>query len=122
MAWYFRSPSVLCHRSATQPLAGVLAGNTADVTGYSLQGPALRGIEAIRPRYEELFSGHAVAMRSEILEASGNGKSGFVIGNTKETSIPHAGGETATVDDRFVAIVRCVTGERKVSHLIWSPR
>jgi len=112
----------LIERDNAQDLAGVLAGYTADVTWYPPQGPPLHGTEAIRPRYEELFSTHSVALRSEILEASGDGESGFAIGTTQGTLAPLGGGEAVAVNDRFVALVRCVAGEWKVSHLIWNPR
>jgi len=98
----------------------VLAGYTADVTWYPPEGPPLHGLDAIRPRYEELFSKFSVEMRSEVLEAACNGESGFVVGATKGTLTPLTGGAAISVDDRFVAIVRCVAGEWKVSHLFWA--
>lgn len=112
----------LIARDNAKDLAGVLAGYTTDVTWYPPQGLPLRGIEAIRPRYEVLFSTFSVALRSDVLEASGNGESGFAIGTTQGTLTPLAGGEAVAVNDRFVAIARCVAGEWKMSHLVWGPR
>ena len=82
----------LIARDNAKDLAGVLAGYTDDVTWYPPHDAPLHGIEAIRPRYEELFSSFAVALRPDVLEASGNGESGLV------------------------------AGEWKVSHLVWNPR
>ena len=112
----------LIARDNARDLAGVLAGYSDDVTWYPPRDPPLHGIEAIRPRYEDLFSRFTVALRSDVLEASGNGDSGFVIGTTQGTLTPLAGGQTVDVNDRFVAIVRCVAGEWKVSRLSWGPQ
>ena len=111
----------LVTRDNAKDLAGVLAGYTADVTWYPPHDPPLHGIEAIRARYENLFSNFTVALRSDIFEASGNGESGFVVGTTQGKLTPIAGGQTVEVNDRFVAIVRCVAGKWRVSHLIWGP-
>jgi ketosteroid isomerase-like protein len=117
-----RAAEYLIARDNASDLAGVLAGYSDDVTWYPPRDPPLHGIEAIRPRYEDLFSQFAVALRSEVLEASGNGDSGFVIGTTQGTLTPLAGGQAVEVNDRFVAIVRCVAGEWKVSRLFWGPQ
>ena len=112
----------LIARDNARDLAGVLAGYSDDVTWYPPHDPPLHGTEAIRPSYEDLFSHFAMALRSDVLEASGDDDSGFVIGTTQGTLTPLAGGQTVEVNDRFVAIVRCVAGEWKVSRLIWGPR
>ena len=112
----------LIDRDNARDLAGVLAGYTGDVTWYPPAGAPLHGIEAIRPRYEQLFANFAVALRSDALEATGNGATGYVIGTTQGTLTPLDGGQAVEVDDRFVAIVRCAAGEWKVSRLIWNPR
>jgi ketosteroid isomerase-like protein len=102
-----RAAEYLIARDNARDLAGVLAGYSDDVTWYPPQDPPLHGIEAIRPRYEDLFSHFAVALRSNVLEASANGDSGFIIGTTQGTLTPLAGGQAVEVNDRFVAIVRC---------------
>ncbi len=112
----------LIARDNAKDLAGVLAGYTDDVTWYPPRAAPLHGIGAIRPRYQDLFANFSVALRSEVLEASASGDSGFVIGTTDGTLTPLAGGQVVEVNDRFVAIVRCVAGEWKISRLIWDPR
>jgi uncharacterized protein (TIGR02246 family) len=112
----------LIARDNAGDLDGVLARYTADVAWYPPLGAPLRGKAAIRPRYEQIFSTFSVALTSDVLEAASQGDSGFAIGTTRGTLTPRAGGAPVTVDDRFVALVRCVDGDWRVSHLIWGPR
>jgi len=86
-AWIDRATAALAAFVGIAP-----AGYTGDVTWYPPAGAPLHGIEAIRPRCEQLFANFAVALRSDALEATGNGATGYVIGTTQGTLTPLAGG------------------------------
>lgn len=105
-------------------LEGVLAGYTEDVVWLPPTGGVISGKAAIRPRYETLFSDFEVEMASQIVEAraADNGQLGFVRGTTGGTLTPVGGGAAVPVNDKFLAVVRCESGEWLVSHLAWSPR
>lgn len=103
-------------------LEGVLSSYVDDVVWLPPAGPALQGKAAIRPRYEELFSRYAVELTSDTVEASAVQDLGFVRGSTRGTLRPLGGGAAITVDDKFLALVRCERGTWRVSHLTWSPR
>lgn len=103
-------------------LAGVLAGYTDDITWLPPTGEVLSGKHAIRPRYEDLFSGFTVDLSSETVEARADGKLGFVRGFTTGMLTPLDGSAAVTVNDKFLALVRCENDEWRVSHLMWSPR
>jgi len=103
-------------------LEGVLGGYTDDVVWVPPNSPAVTGKAALRPRYEQLFSSNAIDLSSEIVEARADGGLGYVRGYTSGTVKPLDGSAAISVDDQFVALVRCVDGDWRVSHLIWSPR
>lgn len=103
-------------------LTGVLAGYTDDVIWLPPNAEVVRGKEAIRPRYERLFSDFNVNLASEVVEAAAEGTRGFTRGFTKGTLAPRGGGAPVVVNDKFIALVRCEAGVWRVSHLMWSPR
>jgi len=103
-------------------LAAVLAGYTDDVTWLPPNGDVLKGKDAIRPRYERMFSSFKINMTSEIVEARAEGDLGFARGFTTGTLTPLDGSSPTVVNDKFVALVRCEAGAWRVSHLMWSSR
>ena len=106
----------------SRDLAGVLNGYTDDVVWYPPDGKILNGKDSIRPRYEESFSKFRFDLSSEIAEARADGNLGFIRGFITGTLKPLEGGAAVSVDDQFVALVRCQEGDWRVSHLIWNSR
>ena len=111
----------LVDRDNARDLEGVLAGYTEDVVWLPPSGEPVAGKDAIRSRYEDLFSTHEINLRSVTAEAFAEGQVGFVRGSTTGTLTPLDGEPIVPVSDKFIAMVRCDSGHWRVSHLMWSP-
>jgi len=103
-------------------LPKVLSSYTEDVVWLPPSGEALVGKDAIRPRYEQMFSKFRVKMAPEVVETGADGNLGFVRGFIKGTLTPLTTGDPVQVDDKFIALTRCEEGVWRVSHLMWNPR
>ena len=102
-------------------LEGLLAGYSEDAVLLPPQGNIISGRSALRPHYERIFNASRLSLSALVVEAQANGNLGFVRGETKGTASPRAGGASISVNDKFLALVRCEEGEWVVSHLMWSP-
>jgi len=111
----------LVDRDNARDLEGVLAGYTEDITWLPPAGKPLTGKDAIRSRYQDLFSKNQINLRSQTAEAFAQDQVGFVRGTTTGTLTPLTGETVIQVQDKFMAIVRCQSGVWRVSHLMWSP-
>lgn len=103
-------------------LEGVLRAYTEDIVWLPPNGEAVNGKPAIKQRYEHLFSNFNINLNSEIVETGVQGNMGFVRGFTSGVNTPVNGGNPVTVNDKFLALVRCEAGVWRISHLMWSPR
>lgn len=117
-----RAAEYLVERDNAGDLEGVLAGYTDDIVWLPPEGEAFTGKAAIETRYRLLFSSYQPRLQSEIREAASNGDLGYIVGITQGSLEPLDGGKGTSVDDKFLAIVRCEAGAWRVSHLSWGPR
>ena len=115
------APQHLIARDNARDLLSVLTGYTDDVVWLPPSGDVLQGKQAIRARYEQMFSQFAIAMSAEVMEAKADGAVGFARGSTNGVLTPVGGGTPVAVKDKFLALVRCENGIWRVSHLMWSP-
>jgi uncharacterized protein (TIGR02246 family) len=95
---------------------------TDDVVWVPPDGEPLAGKEAIRPRYQALFSTYILDLTVEFDEVRADRELAFVRGRTGGKLTPLEGGAPKIVDDRFVALLRREPAGWRVSHLIWTPR
>ena len=102
-------------------LEGVLAGYTDDAILLPPKAATITGKDAIRSSYEHLFSGSTIKLSFKFAEIGASGDLGFVRGVVEGTVAPQADATPTLVNDKFIALLRCVQGQWRVSHLMWSP-
>ena len=117
-----RAAEYLIERDNQRDLEGVLAGYSDDVLWLPPSGEAVAGKALIEDRYRRLFSTHQPHLESEILESHVENGLGYVRGLTRGVLEPLDGSPAISVDDKFLAIVRCEHGDWRVSRLAWSRR
>jgi uncharacterized protein (TIGR02246 family) len=103
-------------------LEGVLNCYARDATLMPPDGPPVKGIENIRPRYASLFEGSrlAVTMTSEELEVSGDWA--FSRGKTTGRIVPKDGSAPRSLRDKYLMILRRTEADGwRIAILMWSP-
>lgn len=79
----------------------------------------MAGRDRIRPRYEALFAAFTPEIELQIHEACAGVDLGFVRGHNGGRLVSRASGETRSLDDAFVMMLRRDGGIWRISHLIW---
>ena len=83
------------------------------------EGP-VTGREAIRPRYEEMFSAYDPQIEARVDEACAADGLAFVRGHNGGRLVPRKGGEVRELDDAYLMVLRREPdGEWRISHLMW---
>jgi len=77
------------------------------------------GRDKIRPRYEALFAAFTPAIELQIHEACAGADLGFVRGHNGGRLVSRASGESRSLDDAFIMMLRLDGGSWRISHLIW---
>jgi uncharacterized protein (TIGR02246 family) len=77
------------------------------------------GRDKIRPRYEALFAAFTPEIELQIHEACARADLGFVRGHNGGRLVSRASGETRSLDDAFIMMLRLEGGVWRISHLIW---
>jgi len=78
------------------------------------------GREAIRPRYEELFSRYDPQIEARVDESCAVDGLAFVRGHNSGKLVPRQGGEARELDDTYLMLLRRERGgEWRISHLMW---
>ena len=102
-------------------LEGVLACYTPDAVLQPPGEDVVRGREAIKARYETLFTTFAPQIELRIDDVSAQGALAFVRGHNGGVLRPKAGGAPRTLDDNFVMLLQCDVDRWRISHLMWQP-
>jgi ketosteroid isomerase-like protein len=102
-------------------LASVLSTYAKDAVLMPPGEGAIVGLDAIRPRYEQLFAGARLSIDLRIDEAYAGDAVGFVRGRNGGRVTPKASGAPLVLDDAFLMLLRCESGAWKISHIIWHP-
>ena len=80
----------------------------------------LKGVTAIRRRYESLFESYNPRIEGRIDESCVNNRLGFVRGHNGGQLVPISGGEGRQLDDTYLMLLkRSRSGTWKITHLIW---
>lgn len=103
-------------------IAAVLDGYCRDAELVPPQGDTVRGHEAIRPRYVELFATWRPSLRALHTVTRIEQGRGVDIGRTVGTLTSLADGPTKLVDDVYEATLRYEDGSWRVARLQWHPR
>lgn len=99
-------------RSSYAPDAILLPPNDAPVQGW----------DAIRPRYEALFSAFAPAIEGHIDEVCVSGALAYVRGRNGGRFAPREQGTARTLNDTYLMLLRRdARGRWQISHLMWHP-
>lgn len=102
-------------------LEGVLACYTPDAVLQPPGEEAVRGREAIKARYETLFTTFAPKIELRIDDVNVSGAMAFVRGHNGGVLRPKAGGAPKALDDDFVMLLLCDADRWRISHLMWQP-
>lgn len=102
-------------------IEAVLAFYAPDAELHPPGEAAVRGRDAIRPRYEALFSGWDPAIRSEVTDVSICGRLAVVTGRNTGGLGSRTGRGTRALDDTFVMVLDRRDGVWLISRLIWHP-
>lgn len=80
----------------------------------------VRGWEAIRPRYDALFSAFAPAIEGHIDEVCVSGAVAFVRGRNRGQFVSRSQQSTRQLDDAYLMLLRRdENGRWRISHLMW---
>jgi len=99
----------------------VLASYTKDAVLMPPGEGAIVGLDAIRPRYQQLFASARLAIDLHVDEAYAGEKVGYVRGRNGGRVTPKEGGDPLVLDDAFLMLLRCEAGAWRISHIIWHP-
>ena len=99
----------------------VLASYAKDAVLMPPGEGAIVGLDAIRPRYEQLFSSAKLQIDLHVDEAFADGRVGYVRGRNGGSVTPKQGGQPLILDDVFLMMLRCDAGAWRISHIIWHP-
>lgn len=115
-------PRGLIAANAGGDLGGALAHYTADAEWIPPSGEPVRGREAIRARYEQLFATFRVDAGARIAEVGVGYPWSFVRGRTQGTLIPRGDEEEAVaIDHQFLMVLECEDdGVWRVDRLVWT--
>jgi uncharacterized protein (TIGR02246 family) len=98
----------------------VLGSYAQDAVLLPPDGPPVAGRDAIRPRYQSLFSSFTPAIEGRIDEACASPGLAFVRGRNGGRMIARDGGPDRPLDDTYLMLLRKETdGKWRISHLIW---
>ena len=82
----------------------------------------VRGWDAIRPRYEALFSAFAPAIEGHVDEVCVNGALAYVRGVNRGQFVSRSQQPTRKLDDVYLMLLRRdEDGRWRISHLMWHP-
>jgi uncharacterized protein (TIGR02246 family) len=99
-------------RSSYAPDALLLPPNEAPVRGW----------DAIRPRYEALFSAFTPAIEGHIDDVCVSGALAYVRGRNGGRFVPRDQGTARTLNDTYLMLLhRDARGRWQISHLMWHP-
>lgn len=125
-------PGVEAVRDVRAVAAGIIAADNARdidrVLGYYSADAVLmppgeepvQGREAIRPRYEALFSGFDPEIRGRVDESCVGEGLAFVRGHNGGRLVSRQGGEDRLLDDAYLMVLRRDTdGRWRISRLMW---
>jgi uncharacterized protein (TIGR02246 family) len=100
----------------------VLGYYTADANLMPPGEEAVSGIEAIRPRYERLFSKFNPRIEARVDGACVSTDLAFVRGHNGGRLVPLDGSEALELDDVYLMVLRREEdGGWRISHLMWHP-
>lgn len=103
-------------------LETVLSCYTDDVIWLPPGEPPVSGKDAIAARYGKLFGGSRLEFDLEVADAFADGTVGSAWGFVRGTVKPVAGGDTAQVNDKFLAVLHWDGAAWRVARLAWSPQ
>jgi uncharacterized protein (TIGR02246 family) len=100
-------------------LPTVMSSYSADVMFLPPAGEEVIGREAVEARYRNLFATYAPLIQMQVAEIHLGDEWAFVRGTTQGTLTGVDTGEVTTLDDKFIALLRCDRNAWKISRLIW---
>jgi uncharacterized protein (TIGR02246 family) len=84
--------------------------------------PSVRGRDAIRPRYEQLFATFQPRIESVVESSWSRGDRAAECGTTRGELVPRDGSPAKKLDDKYVMhLRRDPDGRWRIERLIWSP-
>ena len=81
--------------------------------------PNISGNDAIRKNYENIFSSSRLQLSAKANEVIESGKTAIIIGNTTGNVTKIKDSSIASVNDKFIMILKVVNGQWKIYRLMW---
>ena len=81
--------------------------------------PNISGNDAIRKNYENIFSSSRLQLSAKANEVIESGKTAIIIGNTTGNVTNLKDSSIASVNDKFIMILKVVNGQWKIYRLMW---
>jgi len=81
--------------------------------------PNISGNDAIRKNYENIFSSSRLQLSAKANEVIESGKTAIIIGNTTGNVNNLKDSSIASVNDKFIMLLKAVNGKWKIYRLMW---